>query len=108
MITGTTFMYQPALYDLAVRVSDLMRPLLPKSSAAASTTVKTAAPSIAVLVSQAKVAWSMDAATTLFFELRELEAAGDPTAGEVTLSGLKFSLVTGEEQLTWLLAPFHP
>ena len=103
MITGTTFIYQPALYDLVVRVSELVRPLLPLKSSVASATAKSAAPSIAVLVSQASVAWSMDATTTLYFELRELEAAGDPTAGEVTLSGLKFSLATGEEQLTWLL-----
>ena len=102
MVTDTTFMYQPELFELTSRVNEVLRPVLLQCRGSAPTDNPPA--SLALLVSQTRVGWSKDD-ITLQFDLRELEAAGDKVTGELTLSGLKFSMENSKEQLNWLVLP---
>ncbi|XP_023323171.1 protein KIAA0100 isoform X4 [Eurytemora carolleeae] len=99
MINETIFCYNPALHDLASRVHEVFRPILLQLPP--STPSPKPPPSFALLATQTKFVWSKNE-ITLQFSLRELEAAGDKTTGEFTLSGVNFSMETSEEQLTWL------
>jgi len=108
MIMGTTFTYTPALMQLATNLKELVRPIMMQMGPS-SRKNSSKPPSVAVLISQTKLAWSIekeDMVLCLLMELRELEAAGTLASGEMTVSGLKLSqLAGGEESLVWVSLP---
>jgi len=107
MITGTTFTYTPALMQLATNLRELVRPIMLQMGPGKKSNTKP--PSLALLVSQTKLAWATEregVVLGLVLELRECEAAGTLSSGELTVSGLKLSqMLGGEENIAWVSLP---
>jgi len=107
MITGTNFTYTPSLMQLAINLRELVRPIMLQMGPGKKSSKKP--PSVALLISQTKLSWDTEVdgvVLGLGVEVRECEAAGTLSSGELTVSGLKLSqMVAGEEDMVWVSLP---
>ena len=96
MVNGTTFTYTQTLLELVLDVREFIRPLLLQTSPGKSTAKKP--PSIAIVVSQTRLAWTSGRGLGLALEVREMEATGSSSSHEVSVSGVRMMCINGGEE----------
>ena len=94
MVNGTTFTYTQILLELVLDVREFIRPVLLQNSPGKSTARKP--PSVAIVVSHTRLAWTSGRGLGLALEVREMEATGSSSSHEVSVSGVRMMCISLE------------
>ena len=96
MVNGSTFQHTDLLLHLATDVREFVRPVLLQTSPGKTSSKQQL--SVAVVVSQTRLGWTDRSGLGLVLEVRELEATGSLRKHEVSVSEVKMTCVTGDEE----------